>query len=129
MTDEQRATLLSLADRCEAGDGACQKIEEEIARAIGWRFVRDGYPIGSFWYNLDNRAACVPAFITSIDAAKTLVPSGMPWGLNYPANDDGQRSCHGIRTKPSADVGGCYGRAATPARALTAAALRAIAGA
>ncbi len=76
--------LLKLADRVEALAGPCQKSDEDICRATGWRFVREGHPFGCVWYNPQNRAACVPAYTSSLDAAMTLYPELPKWVPSCP---------------------------------------------
>lgn len=136
MTD--RATLLALADRVEAAEGPDFGLDADIARAAGYVQHFD-----SLWWSPaivraarksrrgkwhHGRAAMLPAFITSIDAALTLVPKGWKWAL-YSADD---------RSNPVAYCVPNMGRlpwpewvtdieAATPALALCAAALRALA--
>ena len=119
----KRDELLALAERVEAATGADKSLDTWIENHLDLaRWERAGGYGDQDYNRLEPRA-----YTSSIDAALTLVPSGMPWSINYPANDGGQRSCHGIRTKPSADICGVFGCAATPALALTAAALRALA--
>lgn len=132
MTEDDKA-LTELATRVEALDGApdyFNPINEEIVKAIGWRFVREGHPIGCVWYRPDGRASCVPNFTGSLDAALSLVPEGWSTGLG---------DLHGYappiwrahlrdHNNPNpARRQWIEGHAATPALTLTAAALRALA--
>lgn len=111
-----RTTLLALAERVEAATGADSGLDSEIHHAI-----LNGVGVGSY--------GAQPAYTASLDAAMSLVPSGLSWTLgqnvhhkhwlasvNY-LNSDGAPACAGD---------GCSN--STPALALTAASLRAIAG-
>jgi hypothetical protein len=119
MTDP--TTLLALADRCEQAAGPDRELDVAIARALDWKpLYRDDY---SKWWPPaaveDSRARKrsilhhptqpLPAFTASLDAAVTLVPEGYGWMV----------------MKNVAKVGRWPKRAATPALALCAAALRA----
>lgn len=105
---------MTLIERLEALTSPVRAVDSEISKAVR------GYA-----FDTELRELYGPHYTASIDAAMTLVPEGLPWSLNYPANDDGSRSCHGIPTKPTADVCGILGHAATPAIALCLAALKA----
>lgn len=114
-----RAQLLDLAARVEAAKGADRALDADVARSIGWRQVAgspldDGMIFGKpprspDWLH-------VPACTASLDAAASLVPDG--WSYNV----------HSLPRSAAAKVGHtARGLAATPALALTAAALRALA--
>ena len=115
---------MKLSDRVEAlaGDiGPFNPIREDIARAIGWRFVSEGHPIGCVWYDPDGRARALPDWPASLDAAMSLVPEGA--GIDMRVTTEGNAI---VAVWPE---GFCKGhaqsRAPTPALALCAAALRA----
>jgi hypothetical protein len=118
--------LLELAARCEAATGHDRELDAAIACAAGPMIAPDwvvsarpsdnrvGAVVRYFddgthgWYDAER-------FTASLDAAMTLVPEGCSWAIN---------------SRNSAEVFGMGcgqggGRAATPALALTAAALRA----
>ena len=127
-----------LAERVEALTGPCREMDAAVFQAIGapvpFKFANK---LIALEYNDVENAYFArvsddmrvryspPAYTASLDAAMTLVPERTPWSVCYPANNDGSRSCHGVPTKPTADVLGRFGHAATPALALCAAALRA----
>ena len=121
-----RATLLALADRVEAATGPDREMDAEIAFAVGWRKSRGEWwkPPGGEW------GLVLPTFTASLDAALSLVPEGWRWSVDFtqraPYQDCGRADLYapGSGYKP-ADVQDVY--AATPALALTAAALRALA--
>lgn len=136
-------TLLSLADRVEAASGPDRELDGEIDRLLHnrpkdgdycekenalWRvkdawsglLVRtDGFARGSF---------CAREYTASLDAALTLVPEGVAWTL-----DGGNPSCYDSASLGPIPASGellnplWFGNAATPALALAAASLRAIA--
>ena len=119
----RKADLLALAARVEAAKGPDRALDGDIAVAMGWEvtWVEARRHGGRYWRRPDcswthEDSADIPAYTASLDAAASLVPSGWDW-------------CRDI------DLGVCCyrpedrilipGRAATPALALTAAALRA----
>lgn len=119
-----RADLIALAARVEQAQGPDRELDAEIARAIGWKESLSGRwwkpPGGDDWNFV------LPPFTASLDAALTLVPEG--WIFAVHSGDD--------RGPPVAYCVPNMGRlpwphwvddinAATPALALTAAALRA----
>jgi hypothetical protein len=63
MTDEQRASLIALAERCEAATEGSLDLDNAIRDVAG-----EGRELGS---------APTPYYTTSIDAALTLVPEGV----------------------------------------------------
>lgn len=137
---------MKLSDRVEAlaGDiGPFNPIREDIARAIGWRFVREGHPIGCVWYDPDGRARALPDWPADLNAAMSLVPEGWDWlsrsdeagafaNVSRPDATNFSR-LYPAGTMPEPEVvdalgraqGHNYARSATPALALLAAALRA----
>lgn len=121
----ERATLLALADRCEAASGPDRKLDRLIDHHK-WPIKQPDYHLAlSLRDEWD-----VPAFTASIDAALTLVPEGWTWSLDQtqraPYRDCGRADLYapGGGIKP-ADISDIY--AATPALAICAAALRALA--
>lgn len=118
--------LLDLADTVEKLEGPSREVDAEIAKAIGWCFVGEGHPIGRVWYNPEGRAATLPAFTRSLDAAMTLVPEGWEWQIEAEETE--------MFFPPSpwtyrVDMGNLITvECVTPALALVAASLRAIAG-
>jgi hypothetical protein len=140
MTDEQRAALLSLADRCEQATGADRELD-----ALVWLTCVPGTTRNELRYihkatgkecvidetrDANRCLIVVPAYTASVDAAMTLVPSG--WRIIALAETQiADALPFEVRlSERNADFGRSKvvgGDAATPARALTAAALRAIA--
>lgn len=113
----RRDELLALADRCEAASGADKDIDCWIENHLGLaRFEPDRpSPIGGGW--LDKRIEPKP-YTASLDAAMTLVPEGYDWIVG---RTNGGLTIHaevGNREQYFAD---------TPALALCAASLRALA--
>jgi hypothetical protein len=110
-------TLLELAERCEKATGPDRELDLAIARAS----YGHGFPIFGERVNYDpalwlERYGPITA---SLDAAMTLVPEGMVWFVEaYP----GDHSEAAVRW-PYYDAD--ERRAATPALALCAAALKA----
>lgn len=103
-----RATLLALASRVEVATGADSGLDSEIHHAI-----LNGVGVGSY--------GAQPAYTSSLDAAMSLVPSGCQWQMD---NIGPWARVHGGRHFGTP----VDGVASTPALALTAASLRAIAG-
>lgn len=114
-----RDTLLNLAARVEAAAGPDRALDAEIALAIGWHNSR----VCELW--TDERGRHWPQgpcqWTASLDAAVALVPAGWTWcryhngdvEVGMPWDDRHQRGMN------------LQAKAATPALALTAAALRA----
>ena len=118
---------MKLSDRVEAlaGDiGPFNPIREDIARAIGWRFVREGRPIGCVWYDPDGRARALPNWPASLDAAMTLVPEGWIVDLSIYVEEGAEALLRDDRVNQTR-LSNQEGSAPTPALALCAAALRA----
>jgi hypothetical protein len=121
-----RATLLGLADRCEKAGGPDRALSADILKAVGYR--------SNDWRLLDpngNPCMQVPDVLTSLDAALSLVPEGWKWSCDFTQRplfqDCGRADLYapGIGDDRPADVTDIY--AATPALALCAASLRALA--
>jgi hypothetical protein len=107
-----RQEIIALAERCEKATGPDRLLGAQIHTAI------DGRPC-----SFDSKFDCwvgggglnVPLYTASLDAAMTLVPEG--WGYSICPTS-------ALLTRSTSDHG-VMARAATPALALTAAALRA----
>jgi len=124
--------LLALAVRCEEATGAEQKIDAAIGRVLGIPakaknvYKRSHYP--RILIRVDEK---YPKFTASLDAAMTLLPQD-PWVevkgprkyLNIPSPVPNKWSAHVTQWGHPDDA---MGWAATPALALCAASLRAIA--
>ena len=111
MTDTK--ALLELAARCEAARGADTEIDARIWHTVygasnGWEY--DGYPRKSF--------------TASLDAAMTLVPTGHIWAIEGGPHCE-EKAAAWCSDKKVFDSKPSF--AATPALALCAASLRAIA--
>jgi hypothetical protein len=106
------ATLIALAERCEQATGPDLEIDARIeAQLVGWKFdaMREsGYAVRDFE---------APAYTTSLDAAMTLVPEGCSVHAFFQPRKIGH--------KVEIGCGHVCEKAATPALALCAAALRA----
>ena len=123
-----RTTLLALAERVEAATGAGHNIDIEIFKLTDpYQYearlcaVRNG-PMGprlgpADWDGYIQR----PAYTASLDAAMSLVPSGHEWSVNWCGNSVANVNEIGV------DYPVHCGGASTPALALTAACLRALA--
>lgn len=118
-----RAELLSLADRVEALEGPDREVDEMIARFTmpnkKWApSISYGHGV---YYNANGSCSACPAYTKSLDAAMILVPEG--W--RYIIGGGGGSRCAVDLAPKDFDDGCTLGEAATPALALTAAALRA----
>ena len=123
-----RAELLALAARVEAAPGADKMLDAEVAVAATPGLFSDGGYVG-FTGRGDMRPP--PAYTSSLDAAASLVDDGWEWSVCRACGEHSPMRHFGGRN------GGCYdanagpwgspkrATAATPALALTAAALRA----
>jgi len=111
--------LLALADRVEAATGPDRDIDCWIENRLDLaKFVPDSpAPHGGGW--LDKRVEPKP-YTASLDAAMTLVPEGAFWSITMRGKQQGgYHAC--CQIEGSLD----WREGATPALALTAAALRA----
>ena len=110
-----RVSFESLAHRCEQATGPDRELGKGVLKACGWTEV---IAFGHSWLRPDGSplmASSLPDPTASLDAALTLVPEGWQWevqGRGLALVHDGKKFIH-------------KGRAATPALALCAAALRA----
>jgi len=128
----------ALADRVEAGDGADRELDCLIAVAcLGYFEVPPkwkGGPIGYGKFDSDGAeihpghggAQLVPRFTASLDAAMTLVPEGDYWVRQDLWPDYLGRATASVCRLVQGDQPALtrVGQASSPARALTAAALR-----
>ena len=123
---EQRAAeLLALAERVEEASGADREIECTIAKAIGWL-----PPKGSSGAYTSSPWAWCPNWSSSLDAVVALIAERLPgksWTVNSSGFGGSWARLHDPMRQPG--FGADYPRAdaATPALALLAAALRALA--
>ena len=130
---DDRATLLALAARVEAAAGADVQMDCDIAAAIGFEHWSP-----ADWADAKATDAAEglpppmmlpppPRYTTSLDAAAALVPEGFLWSVASYRGDDwkpGLFCADCAPDDPSAELL-CETKAATPALALCAAALRA----
>lgn len=128
----KRADLLALASRVEQLTGPDREVDAEIALACGVVRERDGdcfygheyysvLVLERGYYDHEGNAPELLHYTSSIDAAMTLVPEGEEWCLSKVMYDN--------KGTPAACVNLMLPEvlAATPALALTAASLRALA--
>ena len=128
-----RATLEALLARVSAGTGPDRELDAEIARAIGWKpLYRDDY---SKWWPpsavtdarerkrsiLHHPTQPLPMFTTSLDAALTLVPDGCEWLRKT----ERTMTVYRVPFDPKEWARHIDIHAATPARALIAACIKA----
>lgn len=127
--------LLELAERCEKAEGPDRELGREVLLACGWRKTQAGHFLGPIflWSSPDWASSFDDDRFhrhdptASIDAALTLVPDGTghdPFWMLKASNPNNPSGCRAeIWAK---DVSRPFrGKAATPALALCAAALRA----
>ena len=140
MTDEQRAKLLELADRVEKATGADRELDGLVFAHMNpdkrviigqkpGRFPQDpiyGGPLDIIWIDGFADVLGAPRYTASLDAAMSLVPSGMLWSVEWAGHQTRDRIASCTIWKPHMPTS--IAVAATPALALTAASLRAIAG-
>jgi hypothetical protein len=143
----RRDELLALAARVEAAQGADAELDASVARAAGWIALD-----ARMWWRAEHVAECrrlkvskwkyatvhLPTFTASLDGAASLVPKG--WRVNtadwsIPGTFTWMLKGPCLKRVPNEDGGWDAGSdwyvsgrsLATPALALTAAALRALA--
>ena len=116
MTNEQRAALLALAERCEDARGPDREIDIRICTdALNKSRLDEGFQVA-------------PTFTASVDAALTLVPEGWNDNVSWSAKKQKARAwCEWMPEAPFAPSDWIvhYGRGANRALAICAAALRA----
>jgi hypothetical protein len=118
--------LEALALRCEQAGGPDRELDAQIAPLRGLRVVDEGHPLGHCCYDARHQMVILPRFTSSIDAAMTLVPEGLGRGCFAMSRDSfGQTHCN-VWTDAEFNWK-VHASAATPALAITAAALRALA--
>jgi len=135
MTALDKAGLVALADRVEALAKECGQTDREIFAALGTHvFEKRDRDKKAWWYPVDDSKWSprideylkIPRFTASLDAAMTLVPK-RSWTRFDVWPEDFGASTASVYLIGRDIEGGFSARAATPALALTAAALRAIA--
>ena len=126
----RREELEALAARVESLTGACRETDAAIVLAIC-----PGAQIGPYGdceqvvfhaeaMGIRNKQT-LPTFTASLDAAMTLLPEGWRWcDYHWPRKDE-PKIMTLVTNIPHSGV--AHGRSSTPALALTAAALRALA--
>jgi hypothetical protein len=137
----RKADLLALAARVEAAEGADRALDAEIALAAGWKQLRQAQA----WWRPEHVAEArkrrkalwvwgptqLPAFTASLDAAASLVPKKCLYFVRTLWDESGKAGYAGVTRYTAAPkrvfINETAGVAASPALALTAAALRAIA--
>lgn len=135
--------LLDLAGACELATGADRSINKEIHRALhgapelgrpndyGWREDDSGWWLATGEDQRVPPKRISPAnYTASIDAAMTLVPSGWSTALYWGEpgfQPEAQLETQEMRDRMGASFEPLSATAATPALALTAAALKALA--
>lgn len=136
--------LLALAERVEAATGADRELDKLTALAAGYTTLPDGYGEGNDWWTPDGRAlprvhgfgARPPAFTKSMNDAVSLVPSDAFIAALSEIAAEGMPGCclcTDTSTSPPTEFWGLGlqrgDRWEILARCITAASLRAIAGA
>jgi len=132
-----RAEVLALADRAEKATGPDRELDADISRALGWfqkpvtmRYANpDAVVTEHYWtFEGDSRGAWSTTaphlFTASLDAAMTLVPEG--WQVEMVIRDEGA-AAQLFDTIRGPSEPWIRKMSATPALALTAACLRALA--
>lgn len=118
--------LTPLISKLEAA-GPSRELDAEIASAVGWVLTAYGWQDaqGMSWSppgaSMPQYGA-LPSFSSSLDAAMTLVPDRFGWLVG----SDGEAEVFEIEAGTPRHTAAYVNRAATPALALCAAALRAI---
>jgi len=115
-----REELTKLAERVEGLTGWCRDTNAEVALVAGWTPTQFGSEQRDGWLSPSGHiVGALPSFFTSLDAAMSLVPEGWE-GVVHIGSDPGAGlyQLNNPRSHKNS-------RAATPALALTAAALRA----
>ena len=129
--------LEALALRCERAEAADRELDREIALLVGYTEHTDeddpvyAREVSTWWKHPDeddwSTTTVPPSFTHSIDAALQLVPEG--WTLSQLLGPERRKGWSALiwTVDPESDLGpnAPRGRAATPALALCAAALRA----
>ena len=125
-----RTALLALAERVEAATATEQRemLEAAFVAVHGPKpeRVHGGSPEWIAWLDMHNPFFALLQAGGFLDAAMSLVPSGWRWHSYYWPRKDKPKLMSLVTDMPHAGI--VHGKAATPALALTAASLRAIAG-
>jgi hypothetical protein len=116
---------MSLAERVERANGPDRELDALIAPFQRFRVVEEGHPLGRCCYDTGGQLVVLPRYTASIDAAATLVPEGWVIALTV-FSDSATVMLIDDRINP-VRLPDVEGNAATPAAALTAAALRSLA--
>jgi hypothetical protein len=125
--------LLRLAERCEAATGPDRELDDEIARALGWtQHTDEDDPVfvnqTSTWWAEPGRewstCSVVPSYTASLDAAMTLVPEGWRPIIDMASEEGAALVDLWALPEASPKPTRKHAKAATPALALCAAALR-----
>lgn len=128
--------LLKLADRVEALSGPDREVDRLIGALNGLKTIDYGHPFGRTAYDEGGIAVILPRYTASLDAAMTLVPKTMSLvdlTLSWEPPEPEVFPACSITWYPAAvihngkDWHALTASGATPALALTAAALRALA--
>ena len=125
MTTDRAALLMDLADRCEKATGPDRELDARI-----YILTAGGSAADADYAATDPDVTCKPPrFTASLDAALTLVPECADWLLRSRCsnfqNGFYAHIMQGDVNRAGRTLGECF--AATPALALCAAALRALA--
>jgi len=129
-----RAQLEALAARVEAAQGADRVLDAEICVALrGYTMHEDSDPmtgIFAFWVGKPWESECINCsnwidYTSSLDAAASLVPSQYAWTLGQNVHHRTWLASVNTLDADGAPCSVAMTGAATPALALTAAALRA----
>lgn len=132
--------LLALAELVEALTGPDREVDAEIAIALGWNDVRYDRLHGNYWeHQVGDEyevGRVIPEWTASLDAAMTLVPAECLFATRTVWDRGNMGGFASVSRYELAEPGNMLKRywmdehqtvAATPALALTAAALRALA--
>lgn len=113
-----------LAGKVEALAGPDRDVDALIAPLQGLRIVEEGHPLGRCCYDENGILVVFPSYTRSLDAAMSLLDPSWFFHLSrFSPECDGRGQAH---VYPNRGLGDDYeSEAATPALALTAAALRA----
>lgn len=121
MTDQRKVAVVELAERCEAATGPDWSLDCDIARARGYHVPNP--PTGG---GLAVPTGSLPRFTASLDAAMTLVPEGWFWRVGHSTLYDGWAALNRVHPDHCNREDEAFAKAATPALALCAAALRSL---
>lgn len=121
-----REELETLAAKVEAAEGADRELDALIAPHQGLEVVDEGHPVGRMCYDDIGAAHLLPRYGTSLDAAMSLIGEGAFWRLGNDGEGPDVAAFKATVTSGDGPTLAFHDAvAATPALALTAAALRA----